>query len=151
GSYRKLISPGASQIAFDLGVDRANREQIVWLEGERPIFDYTNIALWTAPYATSAADIRPRKVATLGEIHRAGGGLVANAGVVLTLQTKTSARLTRLSDGKSWNVAAEPGQRFIQPLWVDDDEVWLSTGPDQSRSDYQTGILRLSRGSLGAK
>ncbi len=152
GSYLKLVAPAGPQIIFDLAVDRANGEQIVWLEGDRPSFDYTHVSLWTAPYATDPAHLHPRRVATLGDPRRAGGGVVANAGVVLTLQTKNSARLTRLSDGKSWLIAADPGQRFIQPLWVDDDEVWLSTGPDQpSSADYQTGIVRFSRGSVGSE
>lgn len=148
GSYVQLLAPLGQQIVFDVEVDRANGEQIVWLEGDQPQFDYTNVTIWMAPYTTNAAAVQRRKVAFIGT---SGGWMVVNAGMVLTLQTKNTARLTRLSDGVGWTVQAEPGERFLQPVWVDDQEVWLATGTDYETSDsYMTGILRLARSSLGS-
>jgi hypothetical protein len=148
GSYLKLLAPIGQQILFDVEVDRASGEQIVWLEGDQPQFDYINVAIWTAPYTTNPSTVQRRKVALIGT---SSGWMVVNAGMVLTLQTKNTARLTRLSDGVGWIVQAEPGERFLQPLWIDDQEVWLGTGTDYETSDsYMTGILRLARSSLGS-
>lgn len=54
----------------------------------------------------------------------------------------------RLSDGWGWPIEAETDRIFLQPLWVDDNDVWMLTGiPDLV---IQDGIMRVSRASLGA-
>jgi hypothetical protein len=49
-------------------------------------------------------------------------------------------------------VTGEPKQRFVEPVWVDDEDVLIETAPDpDGQMDFPpTGILRLSRASLGA-
>lgn len=57
----------------------------------------------------------------------------------------------RLSDGLAWRISAEPGEGFVYPLWVDDDEIWMSTaklGVPNFRA-LQSGILRIRRDALG--
>jgi len=51
----------------------------------------------------------------------------------------------------SWSIAAEPGDAFITPVWVDDNEVWISTADlTLAYGAHMSGVLRLQRSSLGA-
>ena len=106
-----------------------------------------------------AADVGPplrrsmrwfgHKVAVLAdETQRGGDRLVVNAGVGAYLLAPGKLELIRLADGVGWIVESEPGESFGRPLWVDDDEVWVSVTPKGSA--HENGILRLLRSSLGA-
>ncbi len=105
------------------------------------------------PYATSADGVVAKKVALLAD-PLGGGGLdmVANRGAALTLSTATTSIITRLSDGVGWTVTAEPGDPFVPPLWVDDDEVWLLTAEAGLTDAHSlcSGVTRIRRDTLGA-
>lgn len=153
GSYKVLIRPSAAPfevtwVALDRAVD-----QIVWVESSGDPATGTTSIIWASSYASDPAAIQPRKIAKLNDAaNRAGVGGVANAGMMINTSGDTSALLTRLSDGMGWQIAAEPGEGFVYPVWVDDNEVWLSTGLTSGPNyrAYQSGILRVRRDSLGA-
>jgi hypothetical protein len=154
GSVTPLITPAGQKVIGALGVDRAAGQQIAWVEANASGSGCSNAVLWTTPYATSASGVTRRAVAVANDmLGRCGAGLVVNAGVVLTLIDLDKAQVTRLSDGMGWVISAEAGDVFSQPLWVDDNDVWLSTGPASDTSggvsDY-TGIFRIARAGLGS-
>lgn len=149
-SYVRLVDSTANRVLFNVAVDRANGENLVWLEGDRPYDDLFNVDLWTAPYTTNPANVARKKVTSLGTLQYGGGVLVANAGMALVRETLYSSRLVRLSDGWGWSIPAEPKERMIDAVWVDDNEVWIGTGPELGvTGDYATSIMRLQRSELG--
>lgn len=152
-TYSSLILPTSPHQLTWAAVDRSASNAFVWVESDFGGRAYVNPVLWTAPYAARALDLVPRKVAVVTDMtDRGGGDMVVNAGVALNIVGLSTALLTRLSDGMGWTINAEPGEAFIRPVWVDDNEIWLSTG-DASRPDYSAhtgGVMRLKRSSLGA-
>jgi hypothetical protein len=78
--------------------------------------------------------------------------MVANAGMVLNVLDDAMALLTRVSDGQGWEVRPEAGTVFVRPVWVDDDEVWLSTATTSGANPraYPSGIVRVRRSELGS-
>jgi len=151
GSYDKLVAPSAPHAITSLAVDRSSPSSLVWVEsdGDGP---FTNEVIWVSPYASTAAGIARRKVALLADTNgRGGGSMVANRGVVLNVVADQKAVLTRLSDGMGWDIHADSGSGFVDALWVDDDEVWLSTASLARRNfrAYTSGIVRIARSSLG--
>jgi hypothetical protein len=146
GGHEELVVPTAPHAVTSMALDRSNADAIVWVESE-PGLDYTSSVIWTAPYANSPSVLARRKVARLRDSTASRGArMVANAGVVLNLSGVTTALLTRLSDGAGWTIHAESGTEFHQPVWVDDDHVWLTTGA--ARSDT-SGLARFPRAFLG--
>jgi hypothetical protein len=90
----------------------------------------------------------PRAVAKIGSgLSNIGYGMIANRGVALVVTDATTAVLYRLTDGKGWTIKAEPGETLVEPLWCDDDEVWIATSARKDR--YESNILRLRRDTLG--
>lgn len=149
----RLVTPTSPQSVTWKAIDRSAGHAIVWVESDTDTFDYTNSTLWTAPFATSEANIVRRKVAKLDDLlHRGGADGVANRGVFLSLVGRNRALVTRLSDGLGWFVDGEPGTRMVAPLWVDDNDVLIETAPDPNPPAVEdpTTILRISRAVLGA-
>jgi hypothetical protein len=153
GSYLQLVAPSAPQVVTSFALDRSNGDAIVWVESDNQA-TYTNSTMWTAPYTTSAASLARRKVALIANdtLHLGGSAMVVNRGVALNLIGPSVALLTRLADGMSWTIAAEPGRPFVQPVWVDDSDVMLTTadGTLKNYRAYPSGIVRIARTSLGA-
>ena len=152
GSWTALTT-ATPHLTTAIAVDQSNALQIVWIEGDVGGNGVINMTLWTSPYATSTAGIARRKVALVNDVLGRGGfGMVANAGVVLNLVDQSTALLTRLSDGMGWSITVDPGMAFEQPLWADDSEVWIATGPANVNNwqSYDTGVFRLARSTLGA-
>jgi hypothetical protein len=135
-------------------VERSASDALVWFESDMDTFGYVNTTVWTTPYASTAAAVQRRKVAVLPDGWKGGGAdAVANKGVVLNFIAIDRALLTRLSDGMGWDIAPEPGEAFVRPLWVDDDEVWMATCDAKLGAGCRPsmhGIQRASRASLGA-
>lgn len=152
GTWERIVQPTAPQIVSYYAVERSAGEALVWFESDRDIFGYYNTSIWTTPYATTAATVQKRKVAVIPDgLKQGGADAVANKGVVLNIIALDRALLTRLSDGMGWDIAPEPGEAFVRPLWVDDDEVWMITcdpkGPTCRANAH--GIQRISRAPLG--
>lgn len=96
-------------------MDRSNADAFVWVECDDTL-NLRNPTIWTAPYTTDRSAVVRRKVALTHESHAWGGeNLVANAGMTLG-RMDLRARLTRLSDGAGWTIAAEPGEHVARPL-----------------------------------
>lgn len=154
GTYSVLRTVSAPYVPSMIAVDRSGgpgSETIVWVESISVAAGYDGSVLWAAPYATTEASSKPRRVAALGdELHSGGASLISNAGMVLAIRSSTTATLVRLSDGVGWIVKSEPGTGFGNALWVDDTEIWLSTydatsGPPGEES----GMVRIRRDTLG--
>jgi hypothetical protein len=153
GSWTQLLKSTAPHFIADFSVDRAMGQQIAWVEADTTGSGCGGGILWTSPYAATPQGIAKRKVAAVNDpLGRCGIGLVANAGVVLTLTDVNKAQITRLSDGMGWVIPAEASDDFSQPLWVDDNEAWIATGPSANTTGgwtSYTGILRIQRPALG--
>jgi hypothetical protein len=153
GSWSNVIVPSAPspRRVSAFGVDRSNGQQLAWVESDYGS-SWSNSIIWTSPYASSGTGLAPRKVAVLADaLGRGGLYMPVNAGAVLNVVAKDKALVTRLSDGVGWLITAEAGDAFTQPLWVDDNEVWIAIGPasNPSWTATLTGIVRFARASLG--
>lgn len=107
-----------------------------------------DLQLWVSPYARNKAEAKPRKVAPLPR--RPRGGMVFENGLVLNTfgDDGAIARLVRVSDGKGWTIKPPPGMSWVRPVWVDDNEVFISA--DDKSGGSVTGIVRIRRDTLGA-
>lgn len=152
GSLVRLVTPTGTQFVTWKTLDRSADNTLVWVESDDG-FEYRNATLWTAPLAATEASLVRRKVAKLDDsLFRGGGRSPANKGMFLSLTGRNTAVLTRLSDGVGWRIQAEPNERFVDAVWVDDNDVFLETAKDDG-SQFQhppSGLMRLSRATLGA-
>jgi hypothetical protein len=150
GGYANVITPEAGRQVTWIALDRVAGDLMIWSEALGDDFQgFSNPIVWSSPYATTSTGVQRHKVAVLAdETQRGGDRLVVNAGVGAYLLAPGKLELIRLADGVGWIVESEPGESFGRPLWVDDDEVWVSVTPKGSA--HENGILRLLRSSLGA-
>jgi hypothetical protein len=153
GSFTTLLTspPGRSISGFE--VDRARGQQLAWVEATNPSPPRLDPVLYTAPLAASRAELAPRRVTGYDDPGQYGGGYMSvGNGMALILTGPGSAVLVRLSDGRHWVVAPEPGMGFYNALHVSVDEVWLSTATLFGGSTVMFGndsIMRLRIDSLG--
>ncbi len=150
GSSSKIYVPGAGDHTFSLDADNASGDSLVWLQGQETGFDYLDVSLWTAPFATTPGALTPRRVTGIPSMYNYGSFMVANAGMALLVSSATTAELVRLSDGWAWSIPAEAGDTFTRALWVDDTEVWLAVGLTKYGGYLGNSILKLSLAGLGA-
>ncbi len=154
GNTARLAEAVGARHISGFAIDRRANDSLVWVESDT-IQPATNTVLWTAPAAQTMASLARRRVTAFNDPGGDGGGhMVADGGYALTQIGRTKALLVRLSDGWGWTIDAEPDRVFLQPLWVDDNDVWILTGvtPYPGRPDLidQDGIMRVTRASLGA-
>jgi len=146
GGYRVLARPAAGYKVDGIQLDRANGDALVWSEAE--LADDSQRILWTSPFASSESGVARRAVARFSWAFT----YIANAGAVVAVPTLDTARIIRLSDGMGWEVRAEPGLHFLQPLWINDDSVWLIVWkPEPATPDIRifSGAIRIRRSTLG--
>jgi hypothetical protein len=151
GSWTPLLTTSGGRYVTGYAIDRTNANALVWVEGTG-LAPSSNSVLYTSPLATTAAGLIPRRVTAFDDPSARGGPfIIAAHGMVLNDVSTTRALLTRLSDGASWAIAPEPGMGFGNPLWVDDNYVYLITGKryDNDVVESQT-MLRIDRATLGA-
>jgi hypothetical protein len=149
GAHEVVFRPESPHMARAAAVDRADADRLVWLEADGdPLQPWTNGSLWTAAYATREQDIARRRVTRLPTLtHRMPRFLVANAGLAVQLISPTKIYLTRISDGWSWSVDADPSDEILRPLWVDATEVWFAV--DDAVNKKTWSIVRIERSALG--
>lgn len=154
GTTARLAEAEGARHISGFAIDRKANDSVVWVESDT-IQPATNTVLWTAPATQTMASLARRRVTAFSDPGGDGGGhMVADGGYALTQTDRKKVLLVRLSDGWGWTIDAEPDRTFLQPLWVDDNDVWILTGvtPYPGRPDIvdQDGIMRVSRASLGA-
>lgn len=153
GSFVELLTAPAARTVTGYAVDRTAGNALVWVEATG-LAPSTNPVLYTSPFAATASGLAPRRVTAFDDPRGHGGGyMIAAHGMALQVVSATRALLTRLADGTSWNIDPEPGMAFANPLWVDDQDVWLDTGKlstDGTAIIKGETILRIARTSLGA-
>jgi hypothetical protein len=152
GSTTRLVTPPGGRHVSGFAVDRSDADRLVWVEADG-LQPATGTVLFTAPAADREAALRRQRVTAFADPGGDGGGhMIANAGHALLLTGPTQALLVRLSDGRRWTIAADPGTVFVQPMWVDDREVWIATGvlpyPGSEAIDVGS-IVRWSREAPG--
>lgn len=105
-------------------------DAVVWVDGEYSLNDagapwLSGFVLWTAPFATTAADFKPRRVTRFdSDAYRMlRGTVIAHRGYALLSISDLEMRLVRLSDGQGWTLSADPDDRWVWPAYVDDEEV----------------------------
>jgi hypothetical protein len=152
GSHVALVRPAAAQALSWMTLDRGAGSDLVWVETGDDGLGTTSSTLWTAPLATTLGEIVRRPVAKLNVgIPRGGARAPANKGVFLNVIGRTTALLTRLQDGMGWLIEAEPQQVFLDPIWVDDNDVFILTGVEMGTSySAPSSVVRISRATLGA-
>lgn len=102
---------------------------------------YARVIEPTSPHLVTFQRV---KVAVVRDAQNRGGqGMVANRGHALNVVAPDKALLTRLSDGAGWLISVELGRAFGNPLWVDDDNVWITTALAE-RFD-ENGVIRIAR------
>jgi hypothetical protein len=143
----RIADPERGMTVLDMVSDMVGGVHLVWREANAIPPERDHYVLWAAAYRSSREAVEKRKV---GELPRqvSSGRMIANAGVALIEYTPEKALLVRLSDGKGWLVPGEPGHQIVNPLWVDDDAVWLTTST--GAREQRDGILRVARETLGA-
>jgi hypothetical protein len=143
-----------------------NGADLVWLQGsgayDASVETFETVDLMTAPFATSAAELEPRRLRTLEHDFLVGAWIVVGGGYALMMEQKQGMQfpvqhtLTRLSDGAYWVIPLRPQFVWGEPLYVDAEELALvlNAGPEVwLREGLQSGesytIVRLSIDSLG--
>lgn len=153
GTNTWLVEPPKGRSIAGFGIDRGvTPNELVWIEGTDDGFGISSSEIWTSPLATTPAGIQRRLVAKTPRAQGRLTGIVADRGRAVLLETRTSARLVRLSDGRGWTVDAEPGYAFPQVIGVGDDDVWISDVKDQPQIQNlgaPSGITRLRFDALG--
>lgn len=150
GSFTPLLTAPPGRNVAGWAIDRTQSNTLAWVEATG-LAPSTNPVLYTSPFATSAAGLVPRRVTAFDDPSgTAGGRMISAHGTVLNIVDSTRALVTRLSDGVSWAIDADPGMGFAEAIWVDNDEVWLLGGSRYSNGGIQPrGFVRYSRASLG--
>jgi hypothetical protein len=152
GAFENYLPAAPSRTVTGYAVDRTQGNAIVWVEATG-LAPSTNPVMYTAPYAATAAGVVPLRVTAYDDPSGFGGGyMIAANGFALNRTSPTRVLLTRLSNGDSWTIDAEPGDGIWNPLWVDAQHVWLGTGKlDINGVNMESeSILRIDRASLGA-
>jgi hypothetical protein len=146
GTFSTIAPSASPHVPTWLAVDRGAADTIVWVESDDAGGgSYVSSILWSSPYATTATAMVPRKIAKLPDGLRVGGrDLIVNGGIAVVLSDARSAIVYRLSDGLGWTLKSEPDDVFGVPVWVDDDEVWLSVA-NVAFPNEVTSIVRLPR------
>jgi hypothetical protein len=128
-----------------MGLDRGTGDAMVWLEqGAGDESGRPPLEVWTSPFATTSAELKPRKVAKEALFERDHEGVSAHKGLVLFVTSPTTARLIRLSDGKGWTLTPEPGTEFRSTAGLTDDEAIIFTGRDpRDPASYDLHAYRL--------
>ena len=125
-------------------------KRIVWVESA-DVGPATDSVLFEAPFAEKEASIVPHRVTAFDDPGGFGGGyMIAQNGIAVLRVSETRVILTSLVTGASWPVDADAGKHFLQPIWVDDNEVWLSVGTIRGNGADFDSIHRITRASLGA-
>jgi hypothetical protein len=128
-----------------MGLDRGTGDAMVWLEqGAGDESGRPPLEVWTSPFATTSAELKPRKVAKEALFERDHEGVSAHKGLVLFVTSPTTARLIRLSDGKGWTLTPDPGTEFRTTAGLTDDEAIIFTGLDpKDPASYDLHAYRL--------
>jgi hypothetical protein len=144
-----LVAPSApGRTVRDWRLDRGAANAIAWVDAANTAPYRSDYYLWTSPYAPAASGIQPRKVAKIPDAAlQRGSQFALYKGHALFVIDSDRALLVRLSDGKGWPIATEPGHDLVGPLWVDDDYVWFVTESTKGAVD---SMLRIARTTLGA-
>lgn len=141
-------APGGRTLS-GFAIDEA-AQHLVWAESA-DIAPASDSVLYEAPFAEKAADLVPRRVTAFDDPGGLGGGyMIANKGSALLRVSETRVIITSLTTGASWPIDADPGKNFLEPIWVDDNEVWLSVGTIRGNGADFDSIHRITRASLGA-
>lgn len=149
GASARVYLPVGGNLVFAADADESNADSFVWMEGTLSNFDYKNVSLFTAPYATSTNGVVGKRATGIPSLYNYGGFMVANAGMALLLTSSTTAELVRLTDGWAWSLTAEPEDIWSQALWVDDTSVWLAVASAKSGGAFVNGIVKFDRTKLG--
>jgi hypothetical protein len=134
-----------------LAVDQLRDDSIVWLEGSRE-YGAHETTVFMAPFASRAADLRPKVVATLAMDYFSTGGITAHGGMVAFTVGQIAnepkfAYVIRTVDGRGWKLPSPPGRRWSDVAGVTDSEVWLWTS-DATKVGANSAV-RLRLDALG--
>jgi len=127
--------------------DQSRRDAVAWVECNADELG-TGSVLWSAAYSTDPTKVVRRRVGRLPEATPSGArGFVFHDGEVLVTIGKTTAAIYRVADGTGWQLQADPGTEFSEPVWLDANEAVLQT---RRAGERPSGLLRLRRDGLGA-
>ncbi len=150
GTFVPLLTAPAGRNVSGWAIDRTRSNTLAWVESTG-LAPSTNPILYTSPFASSPAGLVPRRVTGFDDPLATGGGRMISAhGMVVNIVDSSRALVTRLSDGMSWSIDADPGMGFAEAVWVDDDDVWLLGGLRYANGGNQPRtFVRYARVNLG--
>lgn len=129
---RRVLAAPAGKRVLQAHVDRAANDAVVWVEEPLDAVGPPTL-LTTSGEVTSLASRGP---------------LVVNGGVATYVVDGARARIVRLADGETWDLAHEPGLALIAPLWINAEAAWFlvsDVGPGERGANMTAGIIRLAR------
>jgi len=127
----------------------ATTDDLVWLREETP---GGPLVLWTAPFSSTAAALRPRRVTAFESTALSNyleDAILVNDGYVLVKVNVLEMLLLRLSDGRGWTLAPEPEDQWAWPAFVDRDEVWIAVDKRGLTSRTLRTFVRLRIDAMG--
>lgn len=145
GTVGESIVPSVGRRAIAVRVDRP-ADRLVWVEAQETLDGWLAPTLWVREASTN------RLVAPLNDgTGRGAGPFVVTNGLVVAPISDTTVQIVRLSDGLGWTMSMPSGLGAIEPLWIDDEDVWVVVGDIKLKNfrTYPQAILRLSRAALG--
>ena len=140
GGYQVLRRPAAGHGFFYVAIDQGTSD-IVWVEDD----GNQNMTIWTSPAATTEAAMQPRRVAKVAFVSQ----VVAKNGVAAIIVNEQQARLIRLSDGLGWDLPTDEGLKLSNPLWINDEAVWLLASRRYNGGFPFNAGIRYARNALG--
>lgn len=141
GTSAKIYTPPPSTMVQWFDVDRRRGDTVVW--GERA--DSGAFTLWEAPLVKTTGGAKPRKLHSQATSY---GAFVANAGAVFFLgEAPGQLRVVRAADLGTETLAAPATDRPLEPVWVDEKEIWFTTEPSATfpAGSARSWIVRLTR------
>lgn len=148
GTVATLHAAPANRTLSGFAIDQG-QTRLVWAESA-DVAPASDSVLYEAPFAETEAGIVPHRVTAFDDPGGRGGGyMIAHNGTAVLLVSDTRVLITNLATGASWPIDADPGKNFFDPIWVDDNEIWLSVGTIRGNGADFDSIHRITRASLG--
>lgn len=141
GASAKIYTTTAPNGLLWFDVDRRRGDTVVWAEQAEGGTPFT---LWESPIAKTAGGAKPRKLHSQASTY---GVFVANAGAVMFLGAAGQIKIVRASDGTTETLTVPATDRALEPVWVDEKEVWFTSEPAATvpAGSARSWIVRLAR------
>ncbi|RYG15108.1 hypothetical protein EON82_26645 [bacterium] len=147
GQARILWTAEEGRVLRGHALDKSAANEVVWVDCDDTTPKCSDYKLWASPAAKAQAEMIPRLVAKTPDVSYLW--LAANKGLAIVTTTADEARLVRLSDGRGWDIPRDPAFRYTQPIWVDDEFIWLVASTNTKFPfNAPDSLVRIARSTL---